>query len=300
MSWPSSPAWLLELQASFGEMLRSPLDRSTGSLRANNAAYPASLVRAARPAGGQSGGERLAVYNRQYWFRLFTVLQRAFPLTSRLIGFWHFNEHAADFLLAHPPRGWDLDRVGAGFADFLSQALSKPVVGSEASSRHSIAPEALLEAARLDDAYHAVFRAPDVELYAPSSDDAGRLLHARLRFSPAAALLTEHWPLADMRRTALAAPEERTIKLEPRLSTARHWLLRRDGLKLQLAPLEPRELQLLTLLSQSTVGTALAQLEHACETSGSAQELLKLPANAQKWLARSVQLGVWVGADFAQ
>jgi Putative DNA-binding domain len=100
MSWPSSPGWLLELQASFGDMLRTPLDRSTGSLRANDAAYPAPLMRAARPARDQSGGERLAAYNRQYWFRLFTVLQRAFPLTSRLIGFWHFNEYATEFYRA--------------------------------------------------------------------------------------------------------------------------------------------------------------------------------------------------------
>jgi Putative DNA-binding domain len=293
MSWPSSPAWLLELQASFGEMLRTPLDRSTGSLRATEEAYPAPLLRAARPAREQSAGQRLAVYNRQYWFRLLTVLQRAFPLTSRLLGFWRFNELAADFLLAHPPRGWDLDHVGAGFVDFLCQATA-----SLESETTRVAPEALLEAARLDEAFHAVFRAPHVERYTPASDEAERLPHARLRLSPAVALLTEHWPLAEMRRSALATPGERTIELEPRLSGARHWLLSRSGLELQLAPLKPRELQLLTLLSQSTVETALAQLEHACSGSASSPELLQLPANTQKWLARSVQLGVWVGADF--
>ena len=46
MSWPASPAWLLELQARFGAMLRTPLDRSSGELRAETAAYDAALTAA--------------------------------------------------------------------------------------------------------------------------------------------------------------------------------------------------------------------------------------------------------------
>jgi len=298
MSWPRSPAWLDELQARFGDMLRTPLERSSGSLRASLASYPPALLGEARPGRDLSGAERLAVYNRQYWFRLFTVMQRAYPLTAQLVGYWQFNELAANFLLARPPRGWDLDGVGAGFAEFLAEAPPSEKI-RQADALPEIEREALLEAARIDRAYHQVFRAPAVTRYEPSASDTHRLLQARLRISPAVALLTEHWPLCGLRRRLLEAPAEQAVRLDARLGQAQHWLLGRDGLTLGLVPLDARELELLTLLSRSSVATALAELEHACKSSGGLQELQELPANTQKWLARSVKLGVWVGADFA-
>jgi len=298
MSWPASPAWLEELQARFGDMLRTPLERSSGSLRAKPDAYPSALLEEALPTPNLTSGERLAIYNRQYWFRLFTVLQRAYPLTARLLGYWRFNEHATHFLLARPPRHWSLDEIGAGFADFLAEAAGNGNALVD-DTRPDLEPDALLEAARIDLGYHQVFRAPPVARYEPSAADAGRLLQARLRMSPAVALLTEHWPLCELRRRALEAPGEGALRLEPRLARPRHWLLGREGLKLGLVPLEPRELQLLMLLSRGTVEAALGELEEACRSAGTSQELVELPANIQKWLASSVQRGVWRGADFA-
>jgi hypothetical protein len=298
MSWPRSPTWLDELQARFGDMLRTPLERSSGSLRASLASYPPALLAEARPGRDLSGAEHLAIYNRQYWFRLFTVMQRAYPLTAQLVGYWQFNELAANFLLAQPPRGWDLDSISAGFAEFLTEALPPEKI-TRADALPGLERDALLEAARIDRAYHAVFRAPAVTPYEPTPSDAGRLLQARLRLSPAVALLTEHWALCALRRRLLEAPAEQVARLDERLGQAQHWLLGRDGLTLGLVPLDPRELELLTLLSRSSVAEALAELEHSCKTAGSAQELRELPANTQKWLARSVKLGVWAGADFA-
>jgi hypothetical protein len=298
MSWPASPAWLEELQARFGDMLRTPLERSSGSLRAKPDAYPRALLDETLATPNLTSGERLAIYNRQYWFRLFTVLQRAYPLTARLLGYWRFNEHATHFLLARPPRHWSLDEIGAGFADVLAEAAGNGEKLFD-DTRPDLEPDALLEAARIDLGYHRVFRAPAVARYEPSAEDAGRLLQARLRLSPAVALLTEHWPLCELRRRAVEAPGEGALRLEPRLARPRHWLLGREGLKLGLVPLEPRELQLLELLARSTVEAALGELEEACRSSGTSQELAELPANIQKWLACSVQRGVWQGADFA-
>jgi hypothetical protein len=92
------PPWLADFQARFGDTLRTPLDRTSGTLTATPATYDAALV-------AEVGSERLAVYNRQYWLRLFGVLHDAFPLTARLVGYWAFNEHAGAYLAAQPPRG---------------------------------------------------------------------------------------------------------------------------------------------------------------------------------------------------
>jgi hypothetical protein len=293
VSWPALPAWLLELEGAFGRMLREPLSRSTGTLRAETSAYPPELLTQARPASGLSQAERLAVYHRQYWFRLFTLLQRAFPLTAKLVGFWRFNELASAFLLAHPPRGWDIDQVGDGFADYLSELL--PDADLELPPPRALLPRAaLVEAARIDTAYHDVFSAPPVTPFAPALDDAARLAQGRLRLSPAVALLTESWALCELRRRVVASESvDGPLELGPRLDAPRSWLLGRDGLKLGLLAVEPREAQLLELLSRHPVGTALARLEAQCPET----ERLQLPTLVQTWLARSVRLGIWVGLE---
>ena len=292
MTWPASPAWLLELEATFGQMLRTPLSRSTLTLRAETNAYPEALLAQAKPSRGVDPAERLAVYNRQYWFRLFTLLQGAFPLTAQLVGFWRFNELASDFLVARPPRSWDIDRVGDGFADFLSTAL--PEADLElAPPRSSLPRAALLEAVRIDTAYRDVFGAPAVTPFTPALDDAARLLSGTLRLSPAVALLTESWPLCELRRRVVGHALDESLRLGSRLEAPRSWLLGRDGLKLGLAALEPREAQLIELLTRHTVGTALTHLEADCSEA----ERQRLPEQVQTWLARSVRLGIWVGLE---
>jgi hypothetical protein len=155
----SSPAWLAELQQRFGVTVMTPLDRKTGTLRAVPANYDPQLREDIAPGQTLSSADRLAVYNRQYWFRLFGVLQSAYPLTTRLLGHWSFNDWATQFLSAHPPRGWDIDSVADGFDEFLgsipsAQSFSLP-------NGASLPTEALLEGARIDAAYRRVFLAPD-------------------------------------------------------------------------------------------------------------------------------------------
>ena len=114
-----APPWLAAFQARFSAVLCAPLDRSTGTLRERAADYPADACGDALATGRQSAAERLAVYNRQYWFRLFSVLQHEYRLTARLLGAWHFNELAGRFLEANPPRHPDLGCAADGFVTFL-------------------------------------------------------------------------------------------------------------------------------------------------------------------------------------
>ena len=294
MSWPASPAWLLELEAAFGQMLRTPLARGTGTLRAETSAYPPALLAQARPGAGLSPAERLSVYNRQYWFRLFTLLQRSFPLTAQLVGFWRFNELASDFLGQRPPRSWDIARIGEGFVDFLSEAL--PLADLELPPpRRDLPRAALLEAARIDEAYRDVFSAPASAPYQPLLDDAALLLHGRLQLSRAVALLSESWPLCELRRGTLGAEPLGALVLGAPLAAPRSWLLARDGLRLNLIALEPREAQLLGLLTQYPVANALAHLEAECFEV----ERQQLPERVQAWLARSMRLGIWSGISAA-
>jgi hypothetical protein len=265
------PDWLEDFQARFGATLRTPLDRASGTLTATPDAYDAALAaRAVRPG-------RLAVYNRQYWFRLFEALQGAFPLTARLLGFWEFNGHAARFLLERPPRSWDLDRAADGFEAFFDPEHH------EAAER-----DALREAARIDAAWRRVRRAPAAPAWRPSPADAERLPTARLVPSPAVVFVTETRPLLELRATLRDEPR---VELPPPLPRARSWAVVRRDEGIARFPLEAREAELLELLAGHALSDALAQLESAC----SDDERAALPEQTRAWLARSVERGDWAG-----
>ncbi len=270
-----TPPWLAEFQARFSSVLRTPLDRATGTLRATPELYDPAVD--ARAAHNASARDRLAVYNRQYWFRLFTVLQGTFPLTTRLLGHWAFNDWAARYLLAHPPRSWDIDDVAEGFPAHFAAGFD----GRDA--------EALREAVTIDAAFRAVFRAPDLVPYRPSAEDAARLLDARLESSPAVVVFEEHWPLVELRASLFDDPGETRVALPP--PSTQWWAVMRKSTGIARLRLEPREGQLFALLREHPVREALGRLEQACTED----ERTTLPERTRLWLARSVGLDFWTG-----
>ena len=275
-----APAWLADLQARFGAVLRTPLDRGTGTLRATLDAYDPAVLDAVLDAPNTSAAERLAVYQRQYWFRLFTALQTAFPLTAHLVGPWQFNEYAAQFLVAHPPQGWDIEHAADGFDEFLASSLAGDLERA-----------ATIEASRIDAAWRDVFRAPAATPFRPSPDDAARLLDARLDPSPSVAVFVEHWALVAAKRSLADVAASSSARKVPPHPRPQWWALVREGSGIRQLPLEPREGQLIDLLRRHRVRDALAHLEAEC----SDEERATLPANARRWLARSVENGFWRG-----
>ena len=286
------PSWLAQFQQRFGHMTRTPLDGARGTLEVTPQSYDRELTGVALASRELSATDRLAVYNRQYWFRLFTVFHGAFPLTTRLLSHFTFNAYVSRFLLARPPCAWDIDAMLVGFDDFLVAALPTGTVPI-AGQRLGIEPLAVVQAARIDTAFHRVFRAPAVEPFHPGAEHAEQLLAGRLIASPAAAVLEEHWPLCELRRSVASDPGEAAVALPEPLSQPRFWLLLRSGTSLRLLALEPREANLWRLLQENSVGTALARLEQDCSN----EERVDLPTKTQHWLARSVTLGVWAGLD---
>ena len=278
----AAPPWLEDFQARFGAVLRAPLDRSTGTLTANVSDYEPSMVESIVAGPAITGAERLAVYNRQYWFRMFGVLHSAFPLACRLLGYWAFNAHAARYLDAHVPSGWDVDTVPDAFAAFFERDLEHV----DAAKR-----QALVESVRMDAAFRDVFRAPPVTPFRPTREDEAHLLDARLVASPAVAIVEEHSALANLRRTILRDESERSAPFPEAWPEARFIALARTDEGTKELSLETREAELLRLLAEHPVRAALALVERSCPEG----ERDALPAKTRLWLARSVQRGWWTG-----
>ncbi len=279
MSRPA-PGWLADFQAAFGTMLRTPLDRASGTLTAAVAQYDPHLCAQALDGPLVSGAERLAVYNRQYWFRLLSVLHSGFPLTARLMGYWELNAVASKYLLAHPPRGWDIEQIADGFPAFFEDALGE----SEPALRL-----ALIESVRIDAAYREVFRAASLPPYRPSASEAADLLGGHLAAHPALRLVEEHRALLALRTTLLGSSNRATAELPPLLARPQAWAIVRREAGIAHIPLEAREAELIMLLGKHAVGEALERLESSCPV----QERGNLPEQVRVWLARSIQLGFW-------
>jgi len=267
---PAPPAWLEAFQAGFGRCLAEPLDDAGGTWRARPERYPEALRAEALPGPELDASERLAVYNRQYWFRLYGALQGDYPLVARLLGAWTFNQGARDFLVLHPPRTPDIQAVGAGFGSFLLAGLGR--------DRGPLA-----EAVAIDEAVRHALLAPEEARLALGAFRG----EAPLRRASAWTLLEEHWPLVDLR--GRPDPGEAAVPLPPRLAAPQAWAIGGQGGAVGFLRLEPLQAALLRLAHQLPLAEALAELEAACP----AEEREALAGRVQRWLRLGVRLGLW-------
>lgn len=282
------PAWLAQLQARFGAILRTPLDRSSGTLRPQPDAYEAALRQKVQDGPGLGSEQRLSVYNRQYWFRLFGVLQNEYPLTAALLGYWRFNDYAARFLLENPPRDIDIYRAAEGFDGFLSDSVPEPSVPLD-PGKPALPRAALLDAARLDAAIRRALYEPLVPRLQLAEADAECFARGRLRPRTGLTVLSESWPLVALRRQLGARRTGGSAALPPPHSQQVWWAVfsTEGGTgQLELCWLQA---QLFLLLSKHPVAEALARLDASCP----AEERPALPARVQGWLAQSAELGFW-------
>lgn len=216
---PLPPPQLSAVQQAFASAMRTPFEfhDDRDDVRITTSAYPASIVAemVARPPLG--GAERLAVYNRQYWYRLFSVLQEEYPLLCRLLAVERFNRMASAFLHRHPSRSPLLRDLSQALPDFL---VADPVW----------ADPMLAECAQLEWLRIVAFDAADRPvLDADLAQQLGerRLLHEPLAFQPHCALFEEHHALVELRRALdrdVAAP----LALPPREEHA-CWVLWRSA-----------------------------------------------------------------------
>lgn len=290
MSSDDTQKWLAAIQARFSGVLRTPLDHSGGRLRTEASRYPQAARADIKPSAQLTSCERLSVYHRQYWMRLFNVLHAQYPLTMRLVGPWFFNQYATRFLLAHPPHHHDVGEIAGGFDAFLASDLQADPVRH--MPRGPVLPRmALLESAALDATYRRVFLAPEEPEFSVSAQDEAELPARRLRFSRAFALVTEHWPLLDLRGEALRAQGETMLALPAKLSQPRQWAIARAPRGVVQLKLEPQHARLLALLQTHVVGEALSILEGECPES----ERDALAQRVQGYFAHATSVGWFSG-----
>jgi hypothetical protein len=219
-------------------------------------------------------------------------MQHDFPLSSRLLGLWLWNDYAARFLSAHPPRSFDIHGVSEGFERFLERAAgSRPI--SRGPHVAALPVHALQQAVQIDVAYRRVFVAPTPPPFVLTPEAVEGLATKRLRLSPACELVHEDWPLLELRDSSRGRQDETPLVLPAPLPSPRVWALVRTPSGLARVPLEAVHARLLHALRELTVGEVLALIESECPPA----ERATLPERTQGWLAQSVNLGIFCGVD---
>jgi hypothetical protein len=146
---PEVPAALEEMQFWFAKNL-TRIFREKGEF--NLPQYPDSIVEEIKkriaPGPRLSAEQCFGIYNQQYWWRLFVLLQESFPTLVRLFGFRDFNTLIAEpYLLRYPPNHWFLPLLGDRLVRWIQEEYQE-------DDR-----ELLSQAAQIDFAYEQLFHA---------------------------------------------------------------------------------------------------------------------------------------------
>jgi hypothetical protein len=231
-------------------------------------------------ARGMEPAERLEVYQQQFWLRHLSNLQDDFPtLIWAVGGAARFRDLATNYLGAHPPVTWDLQRLGQGLPAYVAR---------ETPWRED---DLVRDAARLDWAFMEAFDAPDAAPLDPR------------RF---AAIPEDTWPRASvvfhpsLRALVLAYPAhhlrealKRGIDVERPAAASSHVVVWRDAAcVLQATPIEHGAWQILAALAS---GASLGEACEAVARGAVEAEMAELGPRVANWFQQWTANG-WVCA----
>jgi hypothetical protein len=112
---------LQELQHRMAKAVMQPLTAREQMRRRNSAGQSnaAEADQFIRPNDRLTSFERLEIYNRQYWFRLFTSFEEDFPGLQAVVDRKRFQALMRAYLEAHPSTSFSLRNLGSRLVNWL-------------------------------------------------------------------------------------------------------------------------------------------------------------------------------------
>lgn len=114
---------LLELQQQMAAAVMRPLTRHETMQRRDVAGNSIEVEANSfiKPNDRLSSFERLEIYNRQYWFRLFSAFEEDFPGLKAVVGVRRFERLMRAYLEAKPSRSFTLRNLGSSLVAWLAE-----------------------------------------------------------------------------------------------------------------------------------------------------------------------------------
>lgn len=259
-----APSPLLDIQRRMAAAVMHPLTRAETMPRrrrdgASNRAEADAII---RPNDRLTSFERLEIYNRQYWFRLYTCFEEDFPGLQAVVGRARFDALMRAYLTDCPSQSFSLRNLGSRLEEWLTQHPS------------FIAPHAqlALDMVRLEWAHIEAFDEAESPRLGPDAlaaiDE-----NSTFRLQPYLRLLALRYPVDDLllqvrnedgsstssANSATATRKRHHVRrvaaLAPR---AMHLAVHRHENSVWYKPLSPEEFDLLSaLLAGKPLGEAL-------------------------------------------
>lgn len=112
---------LLELQRRVAAAVMHPLTKSEAMprRRRNGVSNNSEAEALIKPNDRLSSFERLEIYNRQYWFRLYSSFEEDFPGLKAIIGSAKFEKLMRDYLTERPSQSFSLRNLGSQLETWL-------------------------------------------------------------------------------------------------------------------------------------------------------------------------------------
>lgn len=115
-----APPFLIDLQSWFSRIETFPL---TPSEFPN---YPPEIkeqiTQKITDGPNLNAEQRIGIYNQQYWWRLWEILQNHYPSLVRIFGPQDFNDTiATPYLTKYPPNSWDLHTLGTRLPEWIQK-----------------------------------------------------------------------------------------------------------------------------------------------------------------------------------
>jgi hypothetical protein len=180
---------LLELQRRVAAAIMHPLTSSESMprRRRDGVANKAEADAFIKPNDRLTSFERLEIYNRQYWFRLYSSFEEDFPGLKAILGSKKFEKLMRDYLTDRPSTSFSLRNLGSQIEPWL-QAHPQYI-----EPRGRLA----LDMVRLEWAHIEAFDAAEEPLL--DADDLASINeHSILRMQPYLRVLELQYPVEDL------------------------------------------------------------------------------------------------------
>jgi hypothetical protein len=272
---------LLELQRRMAAAVMAPLTRESQSRkrRADGTEMTAEAAAFIKPNDRLNSFERLEIYNRQYWFRLYESFEEDFPGLLAVLGRKQFETLMRAYLEACPSTSYSLRDLGSRLSLWLKE---NPLFTAPRS-------ELARDVVRLEWAHIEAYDA--AQLPAPTAEFLGSITdETRFQLQPSVRLLALSFPVDELliavrqnaggeevsSNNAMVQRRARAVRQVANLAPEPIWLaVHRQEFTVYYKRLQPAEFRMLSAIE---AGVTLAEVFAAAYDDAQDAELSEAEA----------------------
>lgn len=200
---PLVPLELKKTQEWFASIISRPININSEMNPISPSGAPMSIEASSiiSPSPTLKSHQRIELYNQQFWWRMLSTLQDAYPMLTRLFGFTDFNQIiAVPYLLKYPSNFWSLNTLGERLPLWIQEEY-------EGKDKNLI-----YNCSEIDNAFYRSFLAPDGNIIKDLSFDFEFLSDKLIQLTSTLYLFKLNCDLFDFRKKFLKKDPEYWMK----------------------------------------------------------------------------------------